>query len=42
MIQTRTDPRIGPPGHGPLGIDEPGLQARIDGILNRHPAVGLA
>jgi CubicO group peptidase (beta-lactamase class C family) len=42
MIQTRTDPKIAPPGHGPLGIADIGLQARIDGILNRHPAVGLA
>jgi CubicO group peptidase (beta-lactamase class C family) len=42
MIQTRTDPRIAPPGHGPLGMADIRLNARIDGILNRHPAVGLA
>jgi CubicO group peptidase (beta-lactamase class C family) len=42
MTASVTEPRIGAPGHGALGIDEPGLQARVRGILNRHPAVGLA
>jgi CubicO group peptidase (beta-lactamase class C family) len=42
MTASVTEPRIGAPGHGALGIDEPGLQARVREILNRHPAVGLA
>ena len=42
MIQTPTNPKIAPPGYGPLGMADIGLQARIEGILNRHPAVGLA
>jgi CubicO group peptidase (beta-lactamase class C family) len=42
MTASVTEPRIGPPGHRSLGIDELGLQARVRGILNRHPAVGLA
>jgi CubicO group peptidase (beta-lactamase class C family) len=42
MIQTRTDPKIAPPGNGPLGMADITLNARIDEILNRHPAVGLA
>jgi CubicO group peptidase (beta-lactamase class C family) len=42
MIRSLTEPKVGPPDQGALGIDKPGLNARIDGILNRHPAVGLA
>ena len=42
MTQTRTDPESAPPGHGPLGMADIRLNARIDEILNRHPAVGLA
>src|SRR5215211_5260618 len=42
MTASVTEPRIGAPVHGVLGIDEPGLQARVREILNRHPAVGLA
>jgi CubicO group peptidase (beta-lactamase class C family) len=42
MTASATEPRIGAPVHGSLGIDELGLQARVREILNRHPAVGLA
>src|SRR5512132_1378633 len=42
MTQTRTDPESAPPGHRPLGMADIRLNARIDEILNRHPAVGLA
>src|SRR5829696_4746007 len=42
MTASVTEPRIGAPVHGVLGIDELGLQARVRGLLNRHPAVGLA
>jgi CubicO group peptidase (beta-lactamase class C family) len=42
MIQTLTDPKIRHADHAPLETDELELKARIDGILNRHPAVGLA
>jgi CubicO group peptidase (beta-lactamase class C family) len=42
MTASATEPRIGAPIHGVLGIDELGLQARVREILNRHPAVGLA
>jgi CubicO group peptidase (beta-lactamase class C family) len=42
MIQTLTDPKIRHSDHAPLGTDELELKGRIDGILNRHPAVGLA
>ena len=42
MIRSLTEPKLGPPDHGTLGIDEPATKARIGGIRNRHPAVGLA
>ena len=42
MTASVTEPRIDPPGHRSLGIDELGLQARVRGLLNRHPSVGLA
>jgi CubicO group peptidase (beta-lactamase class C family) len=42
MTQTLTDPKNGHSGHVPLETDELELKGRIDGILNRHPAVGLA
>jgi CubicO group peptidase (beta-lactamase class C family) len=42
MTASATEPRIGAPIHGVLGIDELGLQTRVREILNRHPAVGLA
>ncbi len=42
MIPSLTEPRIGPSDHGFLGIDELAMKARIGGILNRWPAVGLA
>lgn len=42
MTESRTEPRSGPSDHGPLGIDELELKARIAEILNRWPAVGLA
>jgi CubicO group peptidase (beta-lactamase class C family) len=41
MIQTRTDPSA-QPDHGPFGMADIGLNARVGEILNRHPAVGLA
>jgi CubicO group peptidase (beta-lactamase class C family) len=42
MTASLTDPKTKHFDHGPLGTDELELQHRIDGILNRHPAVGLA
>jgi len=42
MTASITDPKTKHFDHGPLGTDELELQGRIDGILNRHPAVGLA
>jgi CubicO group peptidase (beta-lactamase class C family) len=42
MVRSATEPSMGPSDHGALGIDELGLRARVSGILNRWPAVGLA
>jgi CubicO group peptidase (beta-lactamase class C family) len=42
MTASGTEPRIDPPDHGALGIDEVELRARIAELLNRWPAVGLA
>jgi CubicO group peptidase (beta-lactamase class C family) len=42
MTAALAEPKIVPPGHGALGIDGLALKARVRGILNRHPAVGLA
>src|SRR4029453_9159537 len=42
MTASGTEPRIDPPDHGALGIDEIELRARIAELLNRWPAVGLA
>jgi CubicO group peptidase (beta-lactamase class C family) len=42
MTASLTEPRIDPPDHGALGIDEVELKARIAELLNRWPAVGLA
>jgi CubicO group peptidase (beta-lactamase class C family) len=42
MTTSHAEPTIGPPDHGSAGIDQVELKARIDEILNRHPAVGLA
>ena len=42
MSASRTEPRIGPSGPPRGRMDELDLAARIGGILNRHPAVGLA
>ena len=42
MVRSATEPSMGPSNHGALGIDELGLRARVSGILNRWPAVGLA
>jgi CubicO group peptidase (beta-lactamase class C family) len=42
MTASLTDPKTKHFDHGPLGTDELEFQGRIDGILNRHPAVGLA
>jgi CubicO group peptidase (beta-lactamase class C family) len=42
MIASLTDPKTKHFDHAPLGTDKLELKGRIDGILNRHPAVGLA
>src|SRR5215216_6327156 len=42
MTASLTDPKTKHCDHAPLGTDKLELQGRIDGILNRHPAVGLA
>jgi CubicO group peptidase (beta-lactamase class C family) len=42
MAASFTDPKIRHSDDAPLGTDELELKGRIDGILNRHPAVGLA
>ena len=42
MIRSLTEPKVGPPGHGALGIDELAMKTSIGRILHRHPAVGLA
>ena len=42
MTASLTDPKTKHFDHAPLGTDELELKGRIDGILNRHPAVGLA
>jgi CubicO group peptidase (beta-lactamase class C family) len=42
MIRSLTESRANSAGRAPLRIDEPGLRAWVDGVLHRHPAVGLA
>jgi len=42
MTTSRADPTIASPDHGSVGTDQLELKARIDGILNRWPAVSLA
>ena len=42
MTASLTDPKTKHFDHAPLGTDKLELKGRIDGILNRHPAVGLA
>jgi CubicO group peptidase (beta-lactamase class C family) len=42
MTASRTGPKVRHSDHPSLGTQELELQGRIDGILNRHPAVGLA
>jgi CubicO group peptidase (beta-lactamase class C family) len=42
MIRWVTEPRAISAGRARLRIDERGLRAWVDGVLNRHPAVGLA
>jgi CubicO group peptidase (beta-lactamase class C family) len=42
VTASRTEPKLAPSDHGALGIDGIGLKARVGGILNRWPAVGLA
>jgi CubicO group peptidase (beta-lactamase class C family) len=42
MIRSLTGSRASSAGRAPLRIDEPGLRAWVDGVLHRHPAVGLA
>src|SRR5215217_5804196 len=42
MTASLTEPRIGRLGHGAVGVDELGMEARVGEVLNRHPAVGLA
>ena len=41
-MRSLAEPRTRPAGDGFHGIDELGLRVRIAGVLNRHPAVGLA
>jgi CubicO group peptidase (beta-lactamase class C family) len=41
MLRSLTDPKERPSGLG-VAIDELDMRTRIDEILNRHPAVGLA
>jgi CubicO group peptidase (beta-lactamase class C family) len=42
MTASLTDPETKHFDHAPLGTNKLELKDRIDGILNRHPAVGLA
>ena len=42
MTTSLPEPRVGSREHGSAGIDELELKARVNGILNRHPAIGLA
>jgi CubicO group peptidase (beta-lactamase class C family) len=42
MTASLTDPKTKHVDHAPLGTNKLELKGRIDGILNRHPAVGLA
>jgi CubicO group peptidase (beta-lactamase class C family) len=42
MTASLTDPKTKHFDHAPLGTNKLELKGRIDGILNRHPAVGLA
>jgi CubicO group peptidase (beta-lactamase class C family) len=42
MTAALAESKIVPPGHGALGVGGLALKARVRGILNRHPAVGLA
>ena len=42
MIASLTDPKTKHFDPAPLGTDKLELKGRIDGILNRHPALGLA
>jgi hypothetical protein len=42
MTAPITDPKNGRSGHASLGTDQLELKGRIDEILNRRPAVGLA
>lgn len=41
MTSSLTDAKIVHSDHGVIGIDELAMRARIGGILNRRPAVGL-
>ncbi len=42
MVQSLDEPKLGATADGSKTIDEPELNARVQEILNRHPAVGLA
>ena len=42
MIASLTEPKTKHFDHAPLGTNKLEWKGRIDGILNRHPAVGLA
>ena len=42
MTAALAESKIVPPAHGALGVGGLALKARVRGILNRHPAVGLA
>jgi CubicO group peptidase (beta-lactamase class C family) len=42
MIRSLTQPKIGPRDHALSGADDLEMRARVEEILSRHPAVGLA
>jgi CubicO group peptidase (beta-lactamase class C family) len=42
MVTSLDEPTVASSDHGFLPIDDLELRSRIDGMLNRHPAVGLA
>jgi CubicO group peptidase (beta-lactamase class C family) len=42
MIRSLTEPKIGPTDQALSDANDPEMKARVEEILNRHPAVGLA
>jgi CubicO group peptidase (beta-lactamase class C family) len=42
MIRSLTQPNVAPPGQAFTPANDPEMLARVEGILSRHPAVGLA